>query len=122
MWLSLPLFFRDQERIFGHDVLVTDPQGGKGPQWPQNPIPAPNITDQLFFSCLIHSLSSQKKLDKTLPPHTHEGTHHLPGQTIPTLGHSNCEKLLDGVQMKSDTLQFHTAANVSVLQGYTEQC
>ena len=103
-------------------MLVTDPQGGKRRQWPRNPIPTPNITDQLFFSCLIHSLSSQKRLGKTLPPHTHEGTHHLPGQTIPTLGCSNCEKLLDGVQPKSDTLQCQTAANVSVLQGYTEQC
>ena len=69
--LSLPQFSRDQGRIFGHNVLMTDTQGGKGPQRPQNPLPIPNITDQLLFSCLIHSLSSQKRWNQSWPPSIH---------------------------------------------------
>lgn len=74
----------------------------------------------------LHSCSSAASSFLILVDGSQLPTQHMKELVPPRTGHSSSgkpyEKLLDGVQMKSDALQFQTAVNVSVLQGYTEQC
>lgn len=118
---SVPLIFRAQEGLFGHGVLVTGSQGGKRPRKSRTQSPSPTSLASCPSAASFIPYHHRRGEIRAYHP-SHEGTHHLPRQTRPTLESSDCEKLLDGAQPKSDALQFQTAVNVSVLQGYTEQC
>lgn len=91
-------------------LYLTSPYGWKGPSevTEPKPHPAPNIMTSCSSAASFIPYHRKLNQMKKLRPRTDHST--------------NCEKLLDGVQSKSDALQFQTAVNVSVLQGYREQC
>lgn len=83
--------------------------------------PKPTLLTSCSSAASFTPYSHRRGQSRAYHP-THEGTHCLLGQATSALGSSSYEKPLDGVQLKSDSLQFQTAVNVSVLQGYREQC